>query len=153
MIPRSVSSASTSRASRTLDGLRFLEAARVIAARGGTVVLYRAGRTAAGASASASHTAAIAGDALITSALARQAGVIVAETLEAFDDLVRTLVLLDGKAVAGPRLGAMSNAGFECVAIADNLGALSAGAVRGDDGVAAPGDPRASAPRRHRRHP
>ena len=108
-----------------LDGRRFIEAARAISARGGTVVLYRAGRTAAGAAASASHTASIAGDALITSALARQAGVIVADTLVAFDDLVRTLVLLDGKVVAGPRLGALSNAGFECVAIADNLGSLS----------------------------
>lgn len=107
-----------------LDGRRFLDAARAIAARGGTVVLYRAGRTAAGASASASHTAAIAGDALIAQRLATQAGVIVADSLEAFDDLVRTFVLLDRRAIAGPRLGAMSNAGFECVAIADSQAGL-----------------------------
>ncbi|HEX5590116.1 MAG TPA: acetate--CoA ligase family protein [Candidatus Limnocylindrales bacterium] len=107
-----------------LDGRAFLEAARAIRARGGTVVLYRAGRTAAGASASASHTAAIAGDALLTEALARGAGVVAAGTLEAFDDLLRTFVLLDGRTVGGRRLGAVSNAGFECVAIADNLGVL-----------------------------
>jgi acyl-CoA synthetase (NDP forming) len=107
-----------------LDGRRFVAAARAIAARGGVVVLYRAGRTTAGASASASHTAAIAGDALVTEQLARQAGVIVAGSLEAFDDLVRTLVLFDGRTIAGGRLAAVSNAGFECVAIADNLGSL-----------------------------
>jgi acyl-CoA synthetase (NDP forming) len=105
-----------------LDGRRFLSAARTIRKRGGVVILYRAGRTAAGASATASHTASIAGDALITEQLAGQAGVVVADSLEAFDDLVRTFVLLDGRTVGGARLGALSNAGFECVANADNLG-------------------------------
>ncbi len=109
-----------------LDGRRFVAAARAIAERGGVVVLYRAGRTAAGASASASHTASIAGDAVISGHLARQAGVVVVDTLEEFDDLLRTFVLLDGRTVAGRRLGAISNAGFECVAIADNLGGLEA---------------------------
>ncbi|MEW5990245.1 MAG: acetate--CoA ligase family protein [Chloroflexota bacterium] len=108
-----------------LDGRRFLAAARTIVARGRTVILYRAGRTAAGASASASHTAAIAGDALVTRRLAEGAGVVVADDLEAFDDLVRTFVRLDRRTVSGRRLGAMSNAGFECVAIADNLARLS----------------------------
>jgi acyl-CoA synthetase (NDP forming) len=107
-----------------LDGRRFVVAARAIADRGGVVVLYRAGRTVAGASASASHTAAIAGDALVTDQLARGAGVVMAETLEGFDDLLRTFVRLDGRAVRGRRLAAISNAGFECVAIADNLGRL-----------------------------
>jgi acyl-CoA synthetase (NDP forming) len=101
------------------DGLRFLRAARAIRARGGIVVLYRAGRTKAGARASASHTAAIAGDALVTAALARSAGVVVADTLAAFDDLLGAFTRLDGRTVGGNRVGAMTNAGFECVAIAD----------------------------------
>jgi len=107
-----------------LDGRRFLLAARAIRERGGVVVLYRGGRTRQGSDASASHTAAIAGDAAVTIALARGAGVVVAETLEAFDDLLRAFVRLDGRIARGRRLGAMTNAGFECVAIADNLGAL-----------------------------
>jgi len=107
-----------------LDGRRFLGAARAIRERGGVVVLYRGGRTRQGSDASASHTAAIAGDAAVTIALARGAGVVVAETLEAFDDLLRAFVLLDGRIARGRRLGAMTNAGFECVAIADNLGML-----------------------------
>lgn len=86
------------------------------------MVLYRAGRTAAGAGAAASHTAAIAGDWAVARALASRAGAIVADTLDDFDDLVRTFTLMRGKSAAGFRLGAMSNAGFECVAIADRLG-------------------------------
>ncbi len=109
---------------RPLDAARFLEAARTIRARGGTVVLYRAGRTSAGAAASASHTASIAGDTVAVRALARQAGVLVAETLDEFDDLVRVATLLVGREIGGRRLGAISNAGFECVAIGDNLGSL-----------------------------
>jgi acyl-CoA synthetase (NDP forming) len=107
-----------------LDGSRFLRAARTIRDRGGVVVLYRAGRTQAGARASASHTAAIAGDALVTSTLARAAGVMVADTIEEFDALLGAFVRLDGRAAAGNRVGAVTNAGFECVAIADSVGTL-----------------------------
>ncbi len=109
---------------RPLDAARFVEASRRIRARGGTVVLYQGGRSAAGAKASASHTASIAGDTVVTRALAIQAGVVVADTLDEFDDLVRTATLLAGRSIAGRRLGSISNAGFECVAIGDNLGSL-----------------------------
>lgn len=105
-----------------LDGLAFLAAVSDITASGRTVILYRAGRTAAGAKASASHTASIAGDYAVTRELTRQAGVILADSLQDFDDLVRLFALLRTKQVAGWRLGAVSNAGFECVAIADALG-------------------------------
>jgi acyl-CoA synthetase (NDP forming) len=104
-----------------LDGLASLTAAREITASGRTVILYRAGRTAAGARASASHTASIAGDYAVTRELARHAGVVLADSLQDFDDLVRLFTLLRGKTVAGWRLGAISNAGFECVTMADNL--------------------------------
>jgi acyl-CoA synthetase (NDP forming) len=107
-----------------LDGIRFLQTASRITAQGRAVVLYRAGRTSAGAQASASHTASIAGDATVTRELARQAGVAWAETPAAFDDLVRTFTLLDGRRPTGRRLGAVSNAGSECVTIADHLGSL-----------------------------
>ncbi len=105
-----------------LDGLRFLRAAREIAETGRSVILYRAGRTQAGAVASASHTASIAGDAAVASALAQEAGVVVADTVQDFDDLLATFVRLLGRAPAGHRLAAVTNAGFECVAVADNLG-------------------------------
>jgi acyl-CoA synthetase (NDP forming) len=106
---------------RPLDGLKFIEAARQITSRGKTVILYRASRTQEGAQASASHTAAVAGDYVVTRELARQAGVLVCETTEDFEDLVRLFTLLAPKQVTGRRLAAISNAGFECVAMADHL--------------------------------
>ena len=107
---------------KPLDGEKALKAARRIAESGKTLILYRAGRTAAGAKASASHTASIAGDYAVTKALFREAGAVVVETLEDFDDALTVFALLQGRKAAGRRLGAVSNAGFECVAIADNLG-------------------------------
>ncbi len=107
---------------RPLDGLRFLQAAREITSQGRTVILYRAGRTPAGAKASASHTASIAGDYTVMRALCTHAGVVVAESLDDFEDLVVLFSALGRRPVAGWRLAAVSNAGFECVAIADNLG-------------------------------
>lgn len=101
------------------DGLRFLEGARAVAARGGTVVLYHAGRTGEGARAAAFHTAAVAGDHAVAGALASRSGVVVADSLEDFEDLVMLATLLRNRRVEGPGLGAVSNAGFECVAMAD----------------------------------
>ena len=85
-----------------LDGVKFLKAAEEIVARGKTVVLYRAGRTPAGAKASSSHTASIAGDYAVTRALARHAGVVVAESLADFEDLTRLFTFLLGKKGCGP---------------------------------------------------
>lgn len=107
---------------RPLDGRRWMEAAAEITATGRTVVLYRGGRTPAGALATASHTAAIAGDYAVTRELAEAAGVVIADSLADFEDLIRLCTMLRDKRVCGWRLGAVSNAGFECVAIADSLG-------------------------------
>jgi acyl-CoA synthetase (NDP forming) len=109
---------------KPLDGAATLDAIRRITAGGSTVILYRAGRTAAGAQATASHTASVAGDYTVTRELARAAGAIVADTLDDFTDLVVLFSLLQSCPVYGRRLGAISNAGYECVAIADNLGEL-----------------------------
>jgi acyl-CoA synthetase (NDP forming) len=109
---------------RPLDGRRWLEAARRIVRSGRQVLLYRAARTPAGIAAGASHTAAVAGDYVVTRALARAAGVTVADSLDDFDDALRLFTLLGDRPPAGSRLGAVSNAGFECVAMADTLGEL-----------------------------
>lgn len=107
---------------KPLDGIKFLKAASDIVASGKTVILYRAGRTPAGVQATSSHTASIAGDYLVTWALAKNAGVVVAETIADFEDLTLLSTLWLGKNRNGKRLGAISNAGFECVAIADHIG-------------------------------
>jgi acyl-CoA synthetase (NDP forming) len=104
------------------DGEEFLRAAKEIRQSGRVVILYQAGRTAAGARASASHTASIAGDYDVARELSRNAGVVVADSLADFEDLIRLFCQLRHKSLAGWRLGGISNAGFECVAMADNLG-------------------------------
>ena len=107
-----------------MDGRKFLRAAAEITASGRTVLLYRAGRTAAGALASASHTASIAGDAVVTRELADGAGIVSAETLADFEMLLELFTLFHGKTPGGRRIAALTNAGFECVAIGDNLHTL-----------------------------
>ncbi|HSM13568.1 MAG TPA: acetate--CoA ligase family protein [Thermoanaerobaculia bacterium] len=104
------------------DGERLLAATGRITGSGRSVVLYLAGRTGEGADAAASHTASIAGDRRVAVDLLRAAGALVADSLEEFDDLLMLATRLAGRAAAGNRLGAVSNAGFECVAIADSLG-------------------------------
>ena len=110
---------------RPLDGRAALEVIARITASGRTVVLYRGGRTPEGARATASHTASLAGDYVVTRELARAAGAIVADSLDDFTDLVSMFTLLQSKGVYGRRVGAVSNAGYECVAIADSLDELT----------------------------
>ena len=110
---------------RPLDGLRVVELSRRLAAEDRRVVLYRAGRTSAGAQASASHTASIAGDYAVTRELAASAGIVLAESIDRFEDLVALCTALAGRHAGGTRIGAVSNAGFECVALADSLGGFS----------------------------
>lgn len=104
------------------DGPRLLTLARRLAGEGRALVVCRAGRTAAGTRASASHTAAIAGDFAVFAALLAASGALVAQTLDEFTDLLRLACALDTKRADGLRLGALSNAGFEAVAMADHQG-------------------------------
>lgn len=110
---------------KPLDGEKTLEATRRISESGRSVIFYRAGRTQAGAGAAASHTASIAGDYPVTKQLFAQAGAIICDSLDEFDDAITLFTLLEGKVARGNRLAAVSNAGFECVAIADNLGGMT----------------------------
>ena len=106
---------------RPLDGLAFMKAAERITRSGRTVILYLASRTPSGAKASASHTASLAGDYAVLKQVAAQAGIVLAKNLANFADLVQLFVHLGDKQVGGMRLGAISNAGFECVAMADSV--------------------------------
>jgi acyl-CoA synthetase (NDP forming) len=114
---------------RPLDGAAFLREVDAFTRAGRPVIAYLAGRTRAGAEAAASHTAAVAGDFTVARELARSAGAVVADTLEDFDDLVRLFARLRGRAPGGLRLGALTNAGFEAVAIGDRLGPFTLAAL------------------------
>jgi acyl-CoA synthetase (NDP forming) len=110
---------------RPYDGERFLAAAREISGSGRRIVLYKAGRTEAGAAAVASHTAAMAGDYAVMKRLLEEAGVIVLEGLDEIEDAIKIFVLLEGRRPAGGRVGIFSNAGFECSVAADALDSLA----------------------------
>lgn len=106
------------------DGERFVDLAAQIRERGRRVIAFKAGKTALGAQAARSHTASLAGDYAVARDLMEEAGVIVAQTLDMFEDYVKVFTLLFDRLPRGRRLGVLSNAGFECASVLDKLYAL-----------------------------
>jgi len=103
------------------DGLHFAKAVRSAILAGKQIVVYKAGKTAPGSAGVMGHTASIAGDPELFEAVMKQAGAMVAEDLNSFDDLFYIAGALHHKKV-GARLGAISGAGFEAVGMADAIG-------------------------------
>jgi acyl-CoA synthetase (NDP forming) len=103
------------------DGLVFADAVRRAVAAGKDVVFYKAGRTSEGRSATAGHTASVAGDYAVCESALVEAGALVASDFGEFSDFLRLALRLRGKTIAGPGLAAMSNAGFESVGMADSI--------------------------------
>jgi acetyltransferase len=100
------------------DARGFCEAALEVTARK-PVLVTKTGRTAAGARAALSHTAALAGDAAIWRAALEQAGVVVADSGLEMMDAARAL---DWQPVPrGPRVGIVTNSGGTGVELADLL--------------------------------
>ncbi len=106
------------------DGRNLLRGAREARAAGKRVILYKTGRTAAGARAASSHTAAIAGDYAVAEQCFRQAGILVAPDLETFEEWTQVFSLLGEKKVEGNKVGVITNAGFETTVASDRLGIL-----------------------------
>jgi acyl-CoA synthetase (NDP forming) len=111
-----------------LDGLRFVNLIREHRRRGRAVIVFKAGKTALGARAAASHTASLAGDYAAARALFTEAGAIVAETLSDFEDSTRVFSMLYDRVPEGRRVALISNAGFECSVSMDALHDLTLGA-------------------------
>ena len=103
-----------------LDGERFVRAAERMRGSGRRIIVFKAGKTALGAQAAQSHTASLAGDYAVARSLLEGAGVLVAQTLDMFEDFTKIFTMLGGRP-AGPRLAVLSNAGFECSAVLDKL--------------------------------
>jgi acyl-CoA synthetase (NDP forming) len=100
----------------TRDGRRFMRALTACA-RAKPVVILKGGRTGAGSRTAASHTAALAGQRQVWSAVLRQAGAVEAAT---FDDLIDMLVafaFLRGN--GGPNVGVVGGGGGRAVQSAD----------------------------------
>jgi len=103
------------------DGLVFADAVRRAVAAGKDVVFYKAGRTSEGRSATAGHTASVAGDYAVCESALAEAGALVASDFGEFSDFLRLALGLRNKTIAGNGLAAMSNAGFESVGMADSI--------------------------------
>ncbi len=106
---------------RPADGHLFARAVEAAVAAGKKVLVYKSGRSPEGRAATSSHTASVAGEYAVCRAILEQAGAIVAADIFEFESFLRALVCLDGRPVAGDRVGMISNAGFECVIMADSL--------------------------------
>jgi acyl-CoA synthetase (NDP forming) len=88
------------------------------------IIVYKAGRTEAGRQAAQSHTASIAGEYEVAKAAMKQAGLVVAGSMIAHGDFVKTFALLADFAVSGRKVAVIANAGYEKTSAADNLGEL-----------------------------
>lgn len=106
---------------RPCDGYAFAAAVKQAVALGKDVVFYKAGRTSEGRSATAGHTASVAGDYAVCENAISQAGAFVASDFTEFSDFLRLTLPLRGKSVSGNRLAAVSNAGYESVGMADSI--------------------------------
>jgi len=107
------------------DGAKFLQQARRARNLGKRIIIYKAGKTALGAQAAASHTASLAGDYAVALACLESVGCTVADSLDDFEDLLKTFTLLAGRPPSGNRTGIISNAGFECSTVMDRLDGLA----------------------------
>ena len=106
------------------DGQRFVELSRLASERGQKVVIFKAGKTPLGALAAASHTASLAGDYAVAKACLESSSVTLTDTLSRFEDAIMTFTFLGRLPVGQKRVGIISNAGFECSTVTDNLGSL-----------------------------
>jgi acetyltransferase len=103
------------------DGRHFYQTAKALAPRK-PILLFKPGRTTTGARSSFGHTASLAVPDRLVDALCRQAGLIRAQESE------HLLLMADAVATAGPasgrRVAIVSQAGAQCVIIADACDAL-----------------------------
>jgi len=99
---------------------RFREVAIRARDAGKPLVVFKIGRSEAGASAASSHTGALAGEDRVYDAFFRELGVIRANTFDEFLDI--PAVLVAGRKLAGRRVAILTSTGGAGTLIADSLG-------------------------------
>lgn len=93
------------------------------------VIIYKGGKTEAGAQAAKSHTASMTGDYDTFRAACIQAGVILTEDANEFMNCIKAFSLLADKKTHGMRVSGVLNAGFEATIASDELGRLEPAVV------------------------
>ena len=111
------------------EGRAFFETARNSAK---PLIVYKAGRTEAGAKAAASHTASMSGDYEIFQAACMQAGILLIDELPDFYNAVKAFSMLDRWRPRGLRVGGVVNAGLDATMGADLLGSLKPALYRAE---------------------
>ncbi|HPJ01640.1 MAG TPA: acetate--CoA ligase family protein [Candidatus Limiplasma sp.] len=89
------------------------------------VIIYKSGRTEAGAKAAASHTAAMSGSYEVFRAACLQGGCILTEELDDFYNYTKTFAVLSRRPARGCRVAGVVNAGLEATMGADILNELT----------------------------
>jgi acyl-CoA synthetase (NDP forming) len=103
------------------DGLLLAKITEKARRKGKQIIVYKAGRTAVGQKAVMGHTASIAGDYLVTSAILEAAGALVADNFDDFNALAQLACYFSGFELKTGNTFFMSNAGFEAAGMADSV--------------------------------
>lgn len=103
--------------------LRFAQTAKKLIAQGKHVVLYRGGRSEEGMKAAAGHTGAMAGNYELQKKIIAKSGVYTTESFAEFSSILAMLSAYPHFNKAS-KVAVISNAGFETVSSADNLGSM-----------------------------
>jgi len=106
---------------KDLDGIFCAKLCKEINCMGKEIIIYKAGRSSEGKSAASGHTASIAGDYEVFEEILSATGSHVCKNFIEFESMIKLSASLLNKKVNGNRVGIISNAGFECVGMADNL--------------------------------
>lgn len=104
------------------DGLLLARVVEKARKKGKLVIVYKAGRTAAGRKAVMGHTASIAGDYLATRTILEAAGALAAESFDDFNDLAAMACYFSNFDIRTGNTFFLSNAGFESAGMADAVG-------------------------------
>jgi len=100
------------------EGRQFFELAGASAK---PVIVYKSGRTEAGAKAAVSHTASMSGSYDVFKAACEQARCVLTEELDDFYSYTKAFAMLSGKKVTGRRVACVVNAGLDATMGADTL--------------------------------
>lgn len=89
------------------------------------IIMYKGGKTDAGAKAASSHTAAMSGDYAVVEAMCQQSGILLCNNTDMFYNYQKTFSMLADREVKGNNVAAICNAGFESTLAADETGTLN----------------------------
>lgn len=89
------------------------------------IIMYKSGKTEAGAAAASTHTAAMSGNYAVVEAMSKQSNIILCKSTNEFYNHQKAFALLSDRAVSGNRVSVICNAGFEATLAADECGDLA----------------------------